>query len=78
MSSQCICLPYASETERCNSCQKEDEIFTLKERNLKLERVAEAAKDVLAVRGTSWESSNLPAYMERPFNTLAELLKALK
>ena len=39
-------------------------------------KIVEAARDVLAVRGTSWEQSNLPAYMERPFSTLAELLRA--
>jgi hypothetical protein len=39
--------------------------------------VVEAAKEVLAVRGNSWEESNLPAYMERPFATLVELLRAL-
>lgn len=38
-------------------------------------RIVEAARDVLAVRGKSWEQSNLPAYMERPFAMLAELLK---
>ena len=39
-------------------------------------KVVEAAKDVLAVRGTDMERSPLPAYMDRPFGVLAELIKA--
>jgi hypothetical protein len=40
-----------------------------------LEKLAGGAKEVMAVRGTDWERSNLPAYMERPFAVLADLVK---
>lgn len=44
-------------------------------REAKAQAVIEAAKDVLAVRGKDFERSPLPAYMERPFSVLAELLR---
>lgn len=37
--------------------------------------IVEAARDVLAVRGKDFERSPLPAYMERPFSVLSELLR---
>lgn len=38
-------------------------------------QLVEAARDVLAVRGKDMERNPLPAYMERPFSVLADLLK---
>lgn len=56
--------------------QYKDMTLKLEDRVKAMERVVEAAKDVLAVRGKDFERNPLPAYMERPFSVLAGELKS--